>query len=135
MASTTIRNRYLADTVQTVPPARLVVMLYDGLVSDLRRAEAALAEKDFYVVNERLVRAQAILLELQGSLKPELWSGGPSLLRLYVHMHKELVQANITKDVRKVTACLRLVEPLADAWREAAVRVLSGQAPALRAAG
>ena len=35
------RNQYLADSVLSAPPARLLTMLYDRLLLDLGRAETA----------------------------------------------------------------------------------------------
>src|SRR5436190_21834042 len=115
------RNRYVTDTVETVSPQRLVTMLYDALVRDLTLAEEALGGRpDLRVVNDRLVHAQAIVLELQAGLDPTKWSGGPGLARLYNYLHDELVRANIEKDPVRIASCRLLVEPLQKAWHEAA---------------
>src|SRR5439155_19325329 len=115
------RARYVTDTVETVSPQRLVTMLYDALVRDLTLAEEALGGRpDLRVVNDRLVHAQAIVLELQAGLDPTKWSGGPGLARLYSFLHDELVRANIEKDALRVASCRLLVEPLRQAWHDAA---------------
>jgi flagellar protein FliS len=117
------RQRYLGERVQTVSPAGLVTMLYDGLVSDLELAEAALAGGDVQVANERLLHAQAIVLELRAGLKPELWSGGPALASLYMFFAEQLMKANIAKDADLAAEVRQLVEPLRDAWHQAAANV------------
>ena len=115
------RARYVTDTVETVSPQRLVTMLYDALVRDLTLAEEALGGRpDLRVVNDRLVHAQAIVLELQAGLDPTKWSGGPGLARLYNYLHDELVKSNVEKSAMRVVACRLLVEPLQQAWHEAA---------------
>src|SRR4051812_42621938 len=115
------RARYVSDTVETVSPSRLVTMLYDALVRDLVLAEEQLnGPRDLRVVNDRLVHAQAIVLELQSGLDPSKWSGGPGLARLYSYLHDELVRANIEKDPVRIASCRLLVEPLQKAWHEAA---------------
>jgi flagellar protein FliS len=115
------RNRYVTDTVETVSPSKLVTMLYDALVRDLSLAEEALAGRpDLRVVNDRLVHAQAIVLELQAGLDPSKWSGGPGLVRLYNYLHEELVKANVEKSAMRIVACRLLVEPLQQAWHQAA---------------
>ena len=119
------RARYIKDTIETLSPARLVTMLYDALVSDLERAEAAIAAADNFEANRRLVKAQAILLELRSSLKPELWSAGPRLAALYDYLIREVVQANVAKDRTRVAICRELIEPLRDAWHVAAREVQS----------
>jgi len=122
------RARYMKDTVETLSPARLVTMLYDALVADLQQAEAAIAAADRFEANRSLVKAQAILIELRSSLKPELWSAGPRLAALYDFLIREVVQANVAKDAKRVANCRELIAPLRDAWHVAAREVLS-QAP------
>ena len=119
------RDRYLRDKVETLSPPRLVTMLYDALVADLERGEAAIRASDAYEANRRLVKAQAILIELRSSLKPELWSAGPRLAALYEYLIREVVQANVAKDATRVATCRGLVEPLRDAWHVAAREVQS----------
>ena len=58
--------------------------------------------------------------ELAAGLDPTKWSGGPALAALYQFMLAELLDANIKKDAAKVTSVRSLVEPLADAWHQAA---------------
>ena len=118
-----MRARYIKDTVETIPPSRLVTMLYDALVTDLELAERGIAANDLHAANRGLVKAQAILIELRSSLKPELWSAGPRLAALYEYLIREVVQANVTKDARRIATCRRLVEPLRDAWHVAAREV------------
>ena len=116
-----LRARYLADTVATAPPGRLLVMLYDRLVLDLERGEEALRAGDRTAGNTCLQHAQDIVLELRVSLKPELWSGAAGLAQLYGFLLTELVRANVSGDADRVASCRVLVEPLRDAWREAAM--------------
>jgi flagellar protein FliS len=126
-----VRARYVSDAVDTVSPAKLVTMLYDALVRDLMVAEASLTGPagscDYRVVNDKLVHAQAIVLELRAGLDPEKWSGGPDLMRLYNFLLDELVKANVEKNVTKIVSCRTLVEPLQQAWHEAAATVGSGR--------
>jgi flagellar secretion chaperone FliS len=123
MTTRTLHNRYVTDTVATVSPARLVTMLYDSLVNDLVRAEQALGGTDRQEVNERLLHAQAIVTELRVSLDVSAWEGGPALAGLYDFVLRELIDANVNRDAAKVAACRELVEPLRDAWHQAATQV------------
>jgi flagellar protein FliS len=123
MINTAQRNRYMSNSVATASPARLVTMLYDALVRDLVVAEQAIGEADYFATNEKLCHAQEIVIELQSGLDATAWDGGTALGALYTFLHTELVTANASKDGERVAACRRLVEPLADAWREAAAAV------------
>ena len=120
MNASMIRNRYVGDSVATASPGRLVTMLYDRLVRDLVTAEAALAAADLEGANNNLIHAQEIVWELAAGLDPTKWSGGPALAALYQFMLAELLEANVKKDADKVVSVRGLVEPLADAWRQAA---------------
>jgi flagellar secretion chaperone FliS len=123
MSLQAVRNRYAQDAVATVSPAKLVTMLYDALARDLALAEAALVGRDIQVAHDRLTHAQDVVLELQSGLDLSKWDGAASLLSLYHYLHRELIAANVRKDVGKVIAARQLVEPLRDAWHQAAAGV------------
>ncbi|HYN93833.1 MAG TPA: flagellar export chaperone FliS [Pilimelia sp.] len=116
-----MRERYLADSVATASPAKLLVMLYDRLVLDLSRGEQALLGDDRAGASSQLQHAQEIVLELRTSLNTDAWDGAAGLAQIYTFVLTELVNANIRGDATKVAACRGLVEPLRDAWREAAL--------------
>ncbi|HET9059469.1 MAG TPA: flagellar export chaperone FliS [Acidimicrobiales bacterium] len=130
MPPTRARNTYLANAVAGAPPERLLTMLYDALVSNLTMAEAAMVEKDYFTFNEKLLRAQEIVLELRGTLKPEMWAGGPALLSIYDFVYKLLVRANVHKDSDALRDARRLIEPLQAAWHAAAEQVLAARSSA-----
>ena len=123
MNASMIRNRYVGDSVSTASPARLVTMLYDRLVRDLSTAEAALAASDLAAANTALVHAQDVVWELAAGLDPTRWSGGPALAALYEFIRRELVTANVKKDAARVVAVRELVEPLQEAWHQAAAEM------------
>ena len=124
----TARARYAADTLATASPARLLVMLYDRLVRDLVTAEDAVRSGDLATASENLVHAQAIVLELRTSLDVTVWDGARGLAELYTFLHGELVTANVRKDAARTARCRELVEPLRDAWREAALQSIQQSA-------
>ena len=120
MSTASLRARYLGDRVATASPQQLLVMLYDRLALDLERGEQALTGKDREAAAGHLQHAQEIVLELRASLNVEVWEGGPRLAALYGWLVTELIQANLKGDLRRVRDCRKVVEPLRDAWREAA---------------
>jgi flagellar protein FliS len=123
----TLRNKYVDDQVLTVSPAKLVLMLYDRLVRDLVDAEEAIGARNIGEASDKLMHAQDIIMELHSGLKPELWSGGPALASLYLWLHGELIAANVAKDAKRVAAARGMIEPLRDAWHEAARQLGTGQ--------
>jgi flagellar protein FliS len=128
MTAPHLRDRYLQDSISTASPTKLLIMLYDRLVLDLLQSEEALRTGDRDAAAERLNHAQEIVLELRTTLDVDAWSGAAGLAGLYSFLLTELIQANIKRDVEKVASCRSLVEPLRDAWREAAV--LASSVPA-----
>ncbi|TYP86304.1 flagellar export chaperone FliS [Blastococcus xanthinilyticus] len=120
MSAASLRARYLGDAVATASPQQVLVMLYDRLTLDLERAQLAVAEGNRARANEELQHAQAIVLELLSSLQVDLWEGGPRLAALYNWLLNELVQANLKFDTNRIASCRAVVEPLRDAWRQAA---------------
>jgi flagellar protein FliS len=126
MTSPHLRDRYLQDSINTASPGKLLLMLYDRLVLDLMQAEEALRGTDREQAHEKLTHAQEIVLELRTSLDVEAWSGGPGLAALYGYLLTELIGANVGRDADRVASCRTLVEPLRDAWREAAAAAVAG---------
>jgi flagellar protein FliS len=126
MTSPQLRDRYLQDSINTASPGKLLIMLYDRLVLDLMKAEEALRTDEREQAHAQLTHAQEIVLELRVSLDVDAWSGAPALANLYGWMLTELIGANIARDADRVTACRALVEPLRDAWREAAAAAVAG---------
>jgi flagellar secretion chaperone FliS len=127
MSTASLRARYLGDSIATASPQQLLVMLYDRLALDLERGEEALAEGDRERAREQLLHAQEIVIELRGSLRVDVWEGGPRLAALYGWVLGELIQANLKGDVRRVRDCRRIVEPLRDAWRQAATSLAASE--------
>ena len=124
-AAAALRARYMGDTVATASPQQLLVMLYDRLALDLERAQTALATGDHAEASRQLLHAQDIVTELQSSLRVDVWEGGPRLAALYAWLSTELVNANVKRDGNRVRSCLQVVEPLRDAWRQAAASLAS----------
>ena len=130
-ARTAKANRYLDDSLETSSPAALLVMLYDRLVLDLKRAEEAQRAGDRETAHTNLLHAQDIVRELLASLKTDDWEGGPGLSSLYTWLLQELVAANLSCDADRTATCrTATVEPLADAWRQAALEVMGAASPA-----
>ena len=122
-----LRDRYVQDAVSTASPATLLIMLYDRLVLDLLRAEAALRESKRDAANEQLTHAQDIVTELANTLDVNAWEGARQLMSLYAFLGTSLVEANVQGDADKVVACRELVEPLQDAWQQAARQVAEAE--------
>lgn len=128
------RNQYLADSVLSAPPARLLTMLYDRLLLDLGRAEAAQQSANWAVASENLLHAQAIVAELSSSLNVDAWDGASGLLGIYNYVSTALINANIQRDAAHTREAIDLLEPLRQTWHEAAAPPAAGMADAFATA-
>ncbi len=117
------RSQYNRDAILSATPVRLLTMLYDRLLLDLGRAEVAQLDGRWPAASENLVHAQAIVAELMSTLKVEVWDGGEGLLALYTYASTALINANIQRDVALTRECIGLLEPLRQAWHEAAAQL------------
>ncbi len=116
------RAAYMDASVATASPARLLVMLYERLVLDITRARDSQRSGAVQEAHLQLMHAQDIVLELHASLKVDAtWEGGAGLASLYDYLHRQLIRANISKDVSITDSCLTLATDLCSVWREAAM--------------
>lgn len=118
------RSAYLANTVATASPARLLVMLCDRLALDVQRAVEAQDRGDHLGARRDLLHAQDIVVELRSTLRVDAWDGAPQLAALYDWLFTNLVRANTQRDVAITRACQPIVAELADTWRQAALTTL-----------
>ena len=128
------RSQYNREAILSATPARLLTMLYDRLLLDLGRAEAAQAVQNWPVASENLLHAQAIVSELSSSLNVTTWDGAEGLLALYNYVSTALISANINRDVERTRESIAMLEPLRQGWHEAAAQVPTS-APIVRGAG
>ncbi len=124
MVATGYARTYRANSVLTASPGQLVLMLYDGALKAMALAKEAFAAppdtaRRIENINTQLLKAQAILTELQNGLN--LDAGGEfarTMHRLYDYHNRRLLEANIRKQIEPVIEVERLVRELRDAWAQ-----------------
>ena len=117
------RAQYNQDAILSASPNRLLTMLFDRLLLDLQRAEAAQSEQDWNRASGYLVHAQDIVAELAGTLDVERWDGGQDLLAVYLFSSTKLVSANVEHSIERTREVIVIMEPLRQTWHEAAAMV------------
>lgn len=113
-------DEYNRQAILSAPPARLLTMLYDRLILDLKRAEYAQTIGDWQEAHSNLLHAQDIVRELSSTLKTGTWDGAEDLRGIYAYVLTALMNANIRRDVGPTRECIELLKPLGEAWHEAA---------------
>ena len=112
-----VNNAYKNNQVTTAPKKKLLIMLYDGAIKNLKLAEIALQDKSIEKVNTHLIKTQDILAELMSTLNFE--AGGEiakNLYQLYDYMYVKLIRANIDKDIDAIIEVKIFMEELRDTW-------------------
>lgn len=103
---------------------QLVPLLYRELVRQLLIGKDAIEQRDLERKADAMSRAQAIVLELLASL--DVARGGElghRLASLYRYFLDELEAASRHLDAPRVQALVELIQPLAEAWAQAAEQV------------
>jgi len=124
MLSQGYARTYRTNAILTATPGQLVLMLYDGALKALALAREAFAQAEaeprrIAAINEQLLKAQAILQELQSGLNLE--AGGEfarTMYRLYDYHNRRLLEANLRKQVEPVVEVEQLVRDLREAWAQ-----------------
>lgn len=113
------QNVYRNNQVTTAPAKKLLIMLYDGAIKNLKLAEKAIEEKDYQVSNTNIIKTQNIIMELMHTLDFE--AGGEianNLYQLYDYMYLKLVKANTSKDVESIKEVIKFLEDLRNTWAQ-----------------
>lgn len=113
------QRSYRRAAVQEATPAGLVVVLYDILVEDLRRAIAAMRNSEVEEHCCRLKHGLSALQVLEGSL--DLEKGGDtarSLAHFYAYIRGEILCAQFQNDARILEQQIALILSVREAWQE-----------------
>ncbi len=112
-------NMYQQNSVSVESPAKLIEMLYEGILRFLGQARRHMEnediEKKIYYIN----RTTDIFTELLNVLDYD--RGGEVatyLTGLYTHQIKLLTQANMENNVEKIDIVMNVARGLLEAWRE-----------------
>jgi len=126
-------NIYRKTATTTASPGELVLMLFDGALRFMTAAEIGFQEENFARRNEQIhnniLRAQAIITELQATLNMEV--GGEfseNLYRLYDFMQNQLSQANREKNIEKIKVVVGFVQDIREAWAQMLLQTATEQA-------
>lgn len=110
---------YGGAQVSTAPQKKLILMLYDGIIQNLKVAEAALEVKNLQTAHQKILKGQLIIEELMVTLNFD--EGGDiakDLYKLYEYFHWSLVQANIKKDPAQIIEIRQYLEELRGSWQQ-----------------
>ena len=124
MSYPNMQQNYLANQVMQASPKRLIELLFEGCIKNLKQATLAIEQENINLAHNKLVRAQDIILELRSSINEEV--GGQvaqQFIQLYEYMNQQLLQANLKKEVALIEQVQQMVTELLETWKQMEVSV------------
>jgi flagellar protein FliS len=121
-------STYKETKIKTAGQGQLIIMLYEAAVRQLDEALFLLKTNDtggkkepgkIEKVGKAIVKTQEIISELMDSLDFE--QGGEiaaNLFSLYTWFNRELMEANISQDAKRISIVKSHIENLRNAWQE-----------------
>jgi len=112
-------DTYLKTTVETAPPIKQVVMLYERAIVALKEAENDIKNNDIKSKINNIYKAVDIINALDSALDME--AGGEiaaNLRDLYDFIDKQLVIVNSRNDIKLLNDLIEILENLKSAWEE-----------------
>lgn len=101
----------------TASPGELTLMLYEGCIKNVRKAKYGIQNKNLAMKSDGIVKAQAILRELQITLKPDI-EISQSMNLLYDYMIQRLNEANFKNDIEILNEVEGFVLEFKDTWKQ-----------------
>lgn len=110
----------LESAVLSASPHQLVVLLFDGALSAMKKATILMDQGDIPGKGQALSKAINIITNgLRAGLNHE--AGGEisaNLDNLYEYMTRRLLEANLRNDPEAIAEVERLLSNIADAWKQ-----------------
>jgi len=131
LAYTNAISTYRETRVKTASQGQLIIMLYEAAVKYLDGALELLSlnaggnknPANIEKISKSILKVQEIITELTASLDFE--QGGEiarNLFSLYTWFNRELLEANINQDIRRITSVRNQIHDLKSAWMEAVAK-------------
>lgn len=118
MAMNNPYSQYKQNSIMTASPQELTLMLYNGALKFIGQAKIYIEQKNIPKANDSILRAQAIIQELNITLNME-YEVSKGLRSLYTYILDKLIDANISKDTKHLDEAAEMVTELRDTWKEA----------------
>ncbi|CAM3889924.1 Flagellar export chaperone FliS [Alkalicoccus chagannorensis] len=109
--------QYKQNAMETKSPGELTLMLYEGCLKFMKRAETALAENEVEEKHTNLVKAQNIIRELMVTLNTDVQVSS-DMMQLYDYILNQLIEANTKNDVEALKRAERFTIDFRDTWKE-----------------
>ncbi|MFT8348026.1 flagellar export chaperone FliS [Clostridium saccharoperbutylacetonicum] len=112
-------NVYKSNSVNYASKEQLLLMLVEGAVKFAKIGRQAMVDKDIEKANSSLIKTQDIFTELMVSLDTTQGEWTKQMLSIYEFVKRQLVQANLKKDIKIMDEIIPLIEDVSNLWHDA----------------
>lgn len=117
MSTTNPYATYKEKALNTTSPGELTLMLYNGCLKFIKRAELAINDNNIQDKSDNLIKAQNIIRELMVTLKTDS-EVGENMMRMYDFILSKLIDANVNSDLSALKEAEEFVVEFRDTWKE-----------------
>ncbi len=112
-------NNYVETSVSEATPHKLIEMLYEGALKNIKLVKIFMEQKNFEKKSEHMNKLLSIVLNLREGV--DLQKGGDvadNLYRLYDYCYRQLVKASFKNDTVALDEVSEYLTGLNEAWKE-----------------
>jgi len=109
---------YQENSIASARPEELTLMMYNGLLKFIARAQEEIRARQLEAAHNTLLRCQDIVFEFQYTLNMD-YAVSNNLMLLYDYLYNRLIEANAKKDCAILDEVYGFVAELRDTWAEA----------------
>jgi flagellar protein FliS len=113
------QKSYRMSAIQGASSIGLIIVLFDTLADDLRRAAAAIRKNDIEERCKQLNHGSLVLGQLENWIDP--LKGGESSLALttfYAYVRAQMMQASVTSSAQILEATIDTISSVRTAWHQ-----------------
>jgi flagellar protein FliS len=112
------RNTYLETQINTATPQKLRLMLIEGAIRYGQQAMAAWEEGRGEDGLSALLRCQAVIAELLGSVREDGTPVTRQVIDIYAFLALELHEAEMNADPQRIAGVVRVLQEDRQTWQE-----------------
>ncbi len=121
-ANKQLYDQYKKTSVETTSQGNLVIMLYNGCITNIQKAKQAIRNRETQNAHENIIKAQKIIIELIVTLNME-YDIAQRLFVVYEYIYNQLVDANIRKDITLLDEAESYLADMRDTWQDAILQL------------
>lgn len=118
MAISNPYQQYKTQSVSTLAPGELIILLYDKLSLCLNNAVKDIRANHPDLAHDNIIKAENIVLYFIDILDIN-YPIADELLRLYDFLYRQMVRANIEKNAGLLEEVLKMSDSLKETWKQA----------------